>query len=63
MQLLSVLGPLKGFNYLNLALKFASAEEMDKYEKLRVFGKVVNKIQTGFIAAIKGEITDEVISD
>jgi hypothetical protein len=36
---------------------------MDKYEKLRVFGKVVNKIEMGLIAAIKGEISDEVISD
>jgi hypothetical protein len=61
LQLINVLGPLKGFNHLNLSLNFASASEMDKYEKLRVFGKVVNKIQTGLISVIKGEITDEVI--
>ena len=41
---MNAMGLLKGFNHLNLSLNFASASEMDKYEKLRIFGKVNNKI-------------------
>jgi len=33
---------------------------MDNYEKIRVFGKVVNKIETHVFATLKGEIKDEV---
>lgn len=54
LQLQNILGPLKSFRNINLSLNFASASQMDKYEKLRNFGKVVNKIETFFFTPIKG---------
>ena len=60
LQMQQVIGPLKGFKNLNLSIKFASASEMDKYEKLCVLWKVDRKIETNFFTPIKGEFNDEV---
>ncbi len=61
MQLPTIIGPLKSFNNLNLNVNFASSADLDRYESLRVFAKVANKLNTSFFTHIKGEFKDEVL--
>ena len=60
MQIPQIVGPLKGFNNLNLSLNFASSSTFDNHEQLRNFGKVFNKIETYFFTPIKGQCKEEV---
>lgn len=39
---------------MNLTLNFGSSSEMDRFEKLRVFGVIKDKDENIFFAAIQG---------
>lgn len=60
-QMPQIVGPLKGFNNLNLSLNFASSSTFDNYEQLRNFGKVINKIETYLFTSIKGQYKEDVM--
>ncbi len=62
MQLPSIVGAMKSFKNLNLDVNFASSAELDRYESMKVFAKVTNKIGTYFFTPIKGEFRDDVIN-
>lgn len=60
MKLPTILGPLRSFGNMELAVKFAGSADFDRYEKLKTFAKVINKIETSFFVPIKGEFKDQV---